>query len=126
MNKQWKAKLESAYSFMLKYSKITVCSYSSVWKAYLTGNSKCTLDLHFLSSTFLNPRKQLNSELQNYIEIKMEVCAEILANIKNDDFICTGKSFSEALILASTNPQYDKRLFIDIIKSIYSEKATKF
>ena len=24
----------------------------------------------------------------------------------------TGKSFSEALILASTNPQYDKRLFI--------------
>ena len=25
----------------------------------------------------------------------------------------TGKSFSEALILASTNPQYDKRLFIE-------------
>ena len=27
---------------------------------------------------------------------------------------CTGKSFSEALILASTNPQYEKRLFIDL------------
>ena len=26
----------------------------------------------------------------------------------------TGKSFSEALILASTNTQYDKRLFIDL------------
>jgi hypothetical protein len=26
----------------------------------------------------------------------------------------TGKSFTEALILASTNPQYDKRLFIDL------------
>jgi hypothetical protein len=26
----------------------------------------------------------------------------------------TGKSFSEALILASTNPQYDKRLFIEL------------
>ena len=26
----------------------------------------------------------------------------------------TGKSSSEALILASTNPQYDKRLFIDL------------
>ena len=26
--KDWKAKLESAYSFMLKYSKITVCSPS--------------------------------------------------------------------------------------------------
>ena len=26
----------------------------------------------------------------------------------------TGKSFSEALIFASTNPQYDKRLFIEL------------
>ena len=26
----------------------------------------------------------------------------------------TGKSFSEALILASTNPQYDQRLFIQL------------
>ena len=26
----------------------------------------------------------------------------------------TSKSFSEALILASNNPQYDKRLFIDL------------
>ena len=25
----------------------------------------------------------------------------------------TGKSFSEAIILASTNPQYDKRLFME-------------
>ena len=28
--------------------------------------------------------------------------------------LCTGKSFSKALILASTNPQSDKRLFIDL------------
>ena len=28
--------------------------------------------------------------------------------------LCTDKSFSEALILASTNPQYDKRLFIEL------------
>ena len=27
---------------------------------------------------------------------------------------CTGKSLLEALIVASTNPQYDKRLLIDI------------
>ena len=27
---------------------------------------------------------------------------------------CTGKSFSEALIFATPNPQYDKRLFIDL------------
>ena len=29
-------------------------------------------------------------------------------------FAGTGKSFSEALILASTNPQYDKRLFMEL------------
>ena len=28
--------------------------------------------------------------------------------------VCTGKSFSEALILASTNPQYDKSLSIEL------------
>ena len=27
---------------------------------------------------------------------------------------CTVKSLSEALVLESTNPQYDKRLFIDV------------
>ena len=33
----------------------------------------------------------------------------------NENFIDdTGKSFSEALILASTNPQCDKRLFIEL------------
>ena len=30
------------------------------------------------------------------------------------NFKSTGKSFSEALILASTNPQCDKRLFIEL------------
>ena len=39
----------------------------------------------------------------------------------------TGKSFSEALTLASTNPQYDKRLFIDLpvqyMKTTSSEHA---
>ena len=38
---------------------------------------------------------------------------------------CTGKSLLEALILASTNPQYHKRLFIDLpvlyIKTTSSE-----
>ena len=31
------------------------------------------------------------------------------------DYVCsTGKSLSEAFILTSTNPQYDKRLFIEL------------
>ena len=32
----------------------------------------------------------------------------------------TGKSFSEALILASNNPQYDKRLFTDTMNNLLS------
>ena len=28
--------------------------------------------------------------------------------------LCTGNFFSEVLILASTSPQYDKRLFIEL------------
>ena len=35
---------------------------------------------------------------------------EDLFNLKAD----TGKSFSEALILVSTYPQYDKRLFLEL------------
>ena len=41
---------------------------------------------------------------------------EILATTKAPRKLCdpvTGKSFSEALYLASVNPQYDKRLFIE-------------
>ena len=40
-----------------------------------------------------------------------------IALIQVNDFqkvTFTGKSFSEAIILASTNPQYDKRLFIEL------------
>ena len=32
----------------------------------------------------------------------------------NFNLFNTGKSFSEALILASTNPQYYKRLFVEL------------
>ena len=36
------------------------------------------------------------------------------SNFYGSDVTSTGKSLSEALILASTNPQYDKRLFIEL------------
>ena len=35
------------------------------------------------------------------------------------DYIGTGESLSEALIFASTNPQYDNRLFMKIVSSEY-------
>ena len=34
--------------------------------------------------------------------------------VDNMRWVGTGKSLSEALILSSTNPQYDKRLFIQL------------
>ena len=43
--------------------------------------------------------------------------SNVLTPLKVSKFhkdIGTGKSLSEALILVSTNPQYDKRLFIDL------------
>ena len=45
-------------------------------------------------------------------QVKKAFCYQTLSN-------CTGKSFSEALILASTNPQYDKRLFIEFTCSVH-------
>ena len=36
------------------------------------------------------------------------------SSVKNCVSSSTGKSLSEALILAATNPQYDKRLFIEL------------
>ena len=53
-----------------------------------------------------------------YVSVESPTSAGILTNkdkrIFFYDGLSTGKSFSEALILASTNPQYDKRLFIDL------------
>ena len=37
-----------------------------------------------------------------------------VVNLNSQAYLCTGKSLSEAFILTSTNPQYDKRLFIDL------------
>ena len=37
-----------------------------------------------------------------------------ITNFGDQSLEITGKSFSEALIFASTNPQYDKKLFIDL------------
>ena len=43
-----------------------------------------------------------------------QVLVEIEAKTFHLKIPCTGKSLSEALILALTNPQHDKRLFIEL------------
>ena len=64
---------------------------------------------------------QYDQSLQNYEFFHhLEPICLLHFNIKHPvlhadiAFSCTGKSLSEALILGSTNPHYDKRLFIDL------------
>ena len=45
---------------------------------------------------------------------KLVALKKILMENETEGFPITGKSFSEKLILASTNPQYDKRLIIEL------------
>jgi hypothetical protein len=45
--------------------------------------------------------------------VRVLICQRV-GGCTNSVVYCTDKSFSEALILASTNPQYDKRLFIEL------------
>ena len=53
--------------------------------------------------------KRINNCIQNHVKpFKVKLKLDWLGGS------CTGKSFSEALILASINLQYDKRLFIDL------------
>ena len=47
------------------------------------------------------------------VKRKVEISQNFVAVIEYMNF--TGKSFSEALILTSTDPQYDKRLFLDLL-----------
>ena len=44
---------------------------------------------------------------------KLIFAVDVLPNSFHVIPICTGKSLSEALIFASTNPQFDDRLFIE-------------
>ena len=60
--------------------------------------------------------------INSYLKVTKPICLQIEDNL---DLFCihlavqVHKSFSEALILASTNPQFDKRLFIDCLPVQY-------
>ena len=47
---------------------------------------------------------------KDFCDLKLNKQGKKSATLEN----ITGKSFSEALILASTNPKYDKILFIEL------------
>ena len=50
-------------------------------------------------------------------------CYESVVESKN--YSNTGKSLSEALIFASTNPQYDNRLFIEFTSSVHENSKLR-
>ena len=67
------------------------------------------------------------TQIKYSISLEVGEQAKLLPDLSFANSLCTGKSFSEVLILASTNPQYDKRLFIELqvqyIKIASSEHA---
>ena len=55
-----------------------------------------------------------DNEFETLVKKFMAEDDEWMNDIPEDFMPDTGKSFSEALILASPNPQYDKRLFLEL------------
>ena len=51
---------------------------------------------------------------QNSLKVEIADSFYLVSVEKCEIFLFTGKSLSEALIFASTNPQYDYRLFIEL------------
>ena len=98
------------------------CMYSSdLTNNFCPSNNSCSIRRN---SNSLTDEKQVS---KNYIYPENDQC-QIISDSKkiqsdveecfNADFtnsvVGTGKSLSEALIFASTNPKYDNRLFIDL------------
>ena len=54
------------------------------------------------------------TQIKYSISLEVGEQAKLLPDLSFANSLCTGKSFSEVLILASTNPQYDKRFFIEL------------
>ena len=74
---------------------------------YTIRLNRAKYDHHLLIVT-----ARLNHFLVNYCLI---IAVYQKSKIKDAVYLLvTGKSFSEALILASTNSQYDKRLFMEL------------
>ena len=57
--------------------------------------------------SYENTRKTWNTDL-------IIVCQNLIGLYYIPNFKGTGKSLSEVLLLGSTNPQHDKRVFIDL------------
>jgi hypothetical protein len=86
----------------------TALKRSNVWSRSDAVSAHPTL-----LKPFIGLRSELNGDSEQLDDLDPNVfLAPFLDVIRSD--VVTGKSFSEALIFTSTNPQYDKRLFIEL------------
>ena len=71
---------------------------------------------HFITGKVLKRRITKNPSLYQEVKNKIGITEHVHGTAQPNYHLVTGKSFSEALIIASVNPQYDKRLFIEFRK----------
>ena len=82
----------------------------------IAASESLTKDLSTAASTdsgLSSQKSSISSTDSDTTRSKYEASSSSEKNPSNDNNV-TGKSFSEALILASTHPQYGKILFIDL------------
>ena len=89
--------------------------------------AKQTLERHLVSVHKYDPTKLKEKFDEKKKHFRCPICDKAFAakqtlerhcaNVhKHEHYLSTGKSFSEALILESVNPQYDERLFIEFLE----------
>ena len=83
----------------------------------LQFDKQLVFDLHL---SIIHKDNQVNNgSILSKEESVEDIKEKLDEDIREEALEDTGKSLLEALIFASTNPQYDKRLFIELLCSIY-------
>ena len=67
------------------------------------------------SQNFVAFSEDMNCRKPNNLNLKIIIEKKIMKMEEPRLMLYTGKFLSEALIFASTNPQYDDRLFIELL-----------
>ena len=88
-----------------------------IWSVCFFTKLSTLLFVFSLKKVFFVNFKITKSKQEGKI-LKFKVKTITLQSRSHDQTIITGKSLSEALIFASTNPQYDNRFFISFTSSI--------
>ena len=99
------------FTFHAAYGSLLKAVLCLIWWKVRPNSNRISFVFFLLSSTSLKvsllfSRKSLTSQKFLGTERRKKYIIYVF-------YMCTGKSFSEALILASVNPQYDERLLTE-------------